>query len=153
MWNKIIIKTTQLGAIVMIFIAPIVYLLWKYGGSETQIVEITTNSMPITILLLISAFVLVIIMWLGSQIIVVYWNYIKTHPFGSVSTMTFGGLILAVTLLGIQWVNKFIDVIQANADQFTSDLTVYRGSMNVILIYVGVGLLLSVISYVWEKAT
>jgi len=151
MWNKIIIWTARLSSITLVFIAPITYLIWKYGG--TEIVEETQSSMPIPILLLVSAFALIIIMWLGSQVLVVYWDYIKRHPFGAISTLSFGTIILVLTLLGIQWVNKLNDLIEYNAQRFIDDLTMYRGSMNVILVYVSLGLGLALVGYIWEKAT
>jgi hypothetical protein len=151
MWNKVIIWVARLGSIALVFIAPIVYLVWKYGGVE--VVEETQSSMPIPILLLISGFAFIIIMWLGSQVIVVYWDYIKHHPFGAISTMSFGAIILILTLLSIQWVNKLNDLIEYNAQRFMDDLTMYRGSMYVVVIYVSIGLGLALAGYIWEKAT
>lgn len=151
MWNKVIIWTAKLGSIALVFIAPIVYLIWKYGG--TEIVETTESSMPIPILLLISGFTLIIIMWLGSQVLVVYWDYIKRHPFGAISTLSFGTIILVLTLLAIQWVNKLSDLIEYNSQRFVEDLTMYRASMYVVIIYVSIGLALALTGYIWEKAT
>lgn len=151
MWNKVIIWTAKLGSIALVFIAPIVYLIWKYGGVE--VVEETQSSMPLPILLIITGFALIIIMWLGSQVLVVYWDYIKHHPFGAISTMSFGMIILVLTLLFIQWVNKLNDLIEYNAQRFMDDLAMYRGSMYVVLIYVGIGLALALTGYIWEKAT
>ena len=151
MWNKIIIWVARLGSIALVFIAPIVYLVWKYGG--TEVVEVTESSMPILILLLISGFALIIIMWLGSQVLVIYWDYIKRHPFGAISTLSFGSIILVLTLLAIQWINKFKDLIEYNTERFMNDLDMYKGSLNVVLIYVSIGLGLALIGYIWEKAT
>jgi hypothetical protein len=151
MWNKVIIWTARLGSIALVFIAPIVYLIWKYGGVE--VVEETQSSMPIPILLLITGFALIIIMWLSSQVIVLYWDYIKHHPFGAISTMSFGSIILILTLLGIQWVNKLNDLIEYNAQRFMDDLSMYRGSMYVVVIYVSIGLGLALAGFIWEKAT
>jgi len=153
MWNKVITWVLGISGIALIFIAPISYLIWKYGGTTTTTVEVTNSSMPIIILLIISAFALVVITWLGSQILVVYWEYIKKHPFGQISTMSFGAIILVLTILGIQWINKFADLVNYNAEQFINDLDTYKGSMNVILIYVAIGLGLSLASYIWNKAT
>ena len=151
MWNKVIIWTARLGSIALVFIAPIVYLIWKYGGVE--VVEETQSSMPIPILLLITGFALIIIMWLSSQVIVLYWDYIKHHPFGAISTMSFGSIILILTLLGIQWVNKLNELIEYNAQRFMDDLIMYRGSMYVVIIYVGIGLGIALFGFIWEKAT
>jgi hypothetical protein len=153
MWNKIIIWIARLGSIALVFIAPITYLIWKYGGSETELVEVTTNSMPILILFIISIFVLVVIMWLGSQVLVVYWEYVKKHPFGEVSVFTFGGVILALTVLINLWLAKLNDIIEYNAEQFLTDISLYKDSLIVIIWYVAIGLALAVFGFIWNKAT
>lgn len=153
MWNKVFIWFFRINSIIWVFIAPTIYLLWKFGGKETIMIESTENSMPILILLVISLFVLITVMWLGSQAIVVYWEYVKKHPFGSVSVFTFGSVILALSVLIIQWINKFTDLIEYNAERFTLDLEVYRGSLSVIVIYVSIGLACAVTSFIWRKAT
>ena len=60
MKNTVIDVSAKIIALGLIFVAPIIYLIWKYGGSETEVIEITTNSMPIAILILITVFVIFI---------------------------------------------------------------------------------------------
>ena len=151
MWNKIILWFFRVCSIVLVFIAPLVYLIMKYSGKV--VVEDTQSSMPVIILLFITVLVLVLIMWLGSQVLVVYWEYVKKHPFGSVSVFTFGTIILALSFLMIQWIDKFTNLIEYNTARFVTDLSTYKGSMSVIIIYVSIGLASAVAGFIWREAT
>ncbi len=92
-------------------------------------------------------------MWLGSQVLVVYWEYVKKHPFGEVSVFTFGGVILALTVLINLWLAKLNDIIEYNAEQFLTDISLYKDSLIVIIWYVAIGLALAVFGFIWNKAT
>ncbi len=151
MWNKFTIVTLRILAIIGVFIAPTLHLFIAYSGEE--IIESTQSSMPMGILLVISIFVLILIMWLGSQVLVVYWEYVKKHPFGEVTIFTFGTVILAISFLLIQWINKFSELINYNSVLFIADLETYKQSMAWIVMYVSIGLACAIGSFIWRKAT
>lgn len=151
MVRKIFIWVLKIVGAFAVFVMPMIYLVWKFNGTET--VTSTTSSMPMAILLIISLFGLILIMWLGSQILSIYWEYVKKHPFGFVSTLTFGSIILLVTVLGIQWINKLSDLINYNSTRFIEDLGLYKHSMYVVLAWVGIGLVISLAGFIYEKAT
>lgn len=152
--GKVLVWLGRILGAFAVFVMPIIYLIWKYGGTETttQVVTSTESSMPMLILLVISLFGLILVMWLGSQILSIYWDYVKKNPFGFISTLTFGSVILLVTLLGIQWINKLSDLISYDTTQFITDLTLYKHSMYVVLAWVGIGLTISLAGFIYEKA-
>ena len=155
MIKTIFIWTSRILGAFAVFVMPMIYLIWKYGGSETttEIVTSTESSMPMLILIVISMFGLILVMWLGSQILSIYWDYVKKNPFGFISTLTFGSVILLVTLLGIQWLNKLSDLINYDTTSFINDLNLYKHSMYVVLAWVGIGLIISLSGFIYEKVS
>jgi len=153
MVRKLFIWASRIFGAFAVFVMPIIYLLWKYNKTTTTTVTSTESSMPMLILLIISLFGLILIMWLGSQVLSIYWDYVKKNPFGFISTLTFGSVILLVTLLGIQWINKLADLINYDTTQFISDLALYKHSMYVVLAWVGIGLVISLSGFIYEKVT
>ena len=147
MKNTAIDVTAKIIALIMIFIAPLIYLAIKFGGSETHVVEVTTNSMPITILLLISLLVLVFIAYLGSATM----NAINDHPFGYGGIYMYGVIIGGVAFLGLFWINKVDDLVNFDTTQFLNDLATYRSSIHVVLSYIVIGLVIATAGFIYKK--
>ena len=147
MKNTAIDVTAKIIALIMIFIAPIIYLAIKFGGSETHVIEVTTNSMPITILLLISLLVLVFIAYLGSATM----NAINDHPFGYGGIYMYGVIIGGVAFLGLFWINKVDDLVNFDTTQFLNDLATYRSSIHVVLSYIVIGLVIATAGFIYKK--
>jgi len=145
--NTVIDVLAKIIAIGSIFIAPIIYLWWKYGGSETEVIEITTNSMPIIILLIVSVLGITFIAWLGSATM----SSINDHPFGYGGIYMFGSIIGGLTLLGLFWLNKLEDLINYNVVQLLEDMSIYRGSIHVVLSFIATGLVIATAGFIYKK--
>ena len=147
MRNTVIDVSCKIIALGLIFIAPIAYLLWKYGGSETEVIEITTNSMPMAILLLISIFVIVLVLYIGSSTM----SAIQDNPFGYGGIYMFGTLIGAISFLGIYWIDKVADLIDYDPSQFLNDLATYKHSVQIVLSYIVAGLVIATAGFLYKK--
>jgi len=149
MLNKVIIWVSRIVAMFLVFIYPIIYLINKFGGTET--VQSTQSSMPLVILLIITMLGVIAIGFLINQVFIVYWQYIKSHPFGFISILSFGLIISLVITLAISWLSKLNNLITENTTLFLSDIALYKSSMIHLLVYVGIGLLVGLIGFVYEK--
>lgn len=147
MSNKILSKVFKFTGMGLIFVAPIVYLIWKYNRSTTQVVEVTTNSMPLIIIGLLSVVIVVFISFVFSNVKAL----IKEHPFGYESTYFYGALIGGLLFIAVMFIDKVIDLINANTAQFITDLTLYKHSAWVMIAYILVGLLMSASGQIIEK--
>jgi hypothetical protein len=145
--NTVIDVSAKIIALGLIFIAPIIYLIWKYGGSETEVIEITTNSMPIAILILITVFVIVLVLYIGSSTM----SAIKDSPFGYGGIYMYGTLIGAISFLGIYWIDKVADLIDYDSTQFLLDLATYKHSVQVVLTYIVAGLVIATAGFIYKK--
>ena len=139
--------------IVAIFIAPIWYLIGQYSSSETVIVETTENSMPILVLLLISVLVGILVIWVITQFIVLYWETIKKKPFGFVSTLSFGTVTALSAGTAMLWLYKLKDLINANTQVFLDNIDMYIHNLLIILLWIGAGFLVGIFGFIWEKST
>lgn len=145
--SKLLDVLFKIVSVALIFVAPIVYLLWKYSKTNTQVVEVTTNSMPIFVVILISILSIGLIFWIFSQTMAL----IKDNPFGYGSILFAGALMGVTALLGMLWLDKIIDLINHNVEAFTTDLTVYKGSTKVVLLYIISGLLIGTTGIIIKK--
>lgn len=139
--------TFKIAGVILIFIAPLVYLYWKYQTTETELVEVTNNSMPMAITIIISVIVIFGVAWLFSQT----KAYINDHPFGYGSILFFGGMLGGISFIGLMWLNKIKDLINANVVQFLTDIDMYIGSIHIILTYIIIGIVVAVSGFVIEK--
>jgi hypothetical protein len=131
----------------LIFIAPLVYLYWKYKQTETYTVEVTDTSLPMVITILLSVILIFGISWLFSQT----KAYINDNPFGYGSIIFFGGLLGAVSFIGMMWLSKIEDLINANVGQFLIDLATYKHSIWIVLAYVISGIVVAISGFIIEK--
>ena len=139
--------------IVAIFIAPSWYLIGQYSSNETVIVETTENSMPILVLILVSIFVGIVVIWVITQFIVLYWETIKKKPFGFISTLSFGGITALTTGVAMLWLYKIKDLINANSQVFLDNIDMYIHNLLIILLWIGGGFLAGIFGFIWEKST
>lgn len=145
--NKFIDWCFKVTSLVLIFVAPMIYLLWKYNKTNTEVVEVTTNSMPIFIVIILSVFIIMLVSFLFSQTM----NAIKDSPFGYGSIYFFGGLIGSISFVAIMWIDKLSDLINYNVIEFLNDLATYKHSMWIILIYILAGLFVATTGLVIKK--
>ena len=153
MLNKTIVWLSKMFMIVAIFIAPSWYLIREYSNSETKIVETTENSMPMLVLILVSIFAGVIVIWVMVQIKVLYWEIIKKKPFGFVSTLSFGVVTVAIAGIAMAWLYKLKDLINANTQVFLDNIDMYLHNLLIILLWIGAGFLVGIFGFIWEKST
>jgi len=143
--NNVLDIAFKLASLILIFVCSPIYLIWKFKRVET--VEVTTNSMPILITLLLSLFIIMVISYLFSQTM----SAINDSPFGYGSIYFFGGLILSVSVIGLIWIDKLSDLINYNVAQFTHDLTIYKHSIWIVFIYIMSGLCVATLGIVYKK--
>ena len=147
MRTSIIVTLSKIIALGLIFIAPLIHLSVEYGGSETQVVEVTTNSMPMAILILISIFVVTLIAYIGSSA----FHAIQDSPFGFGGIYMFGAIILGISILALYWINKIDDLVNYNVVQFLNDLDTYKDSVQYIIAYIVAGLVIATAGYIYKK--
>ena len=147
MKNKILDVVFKLTSLSLVFIAPLIYIWWKYGGSKTELVEVTTNSMPIPILIILSVFVVMLVSYVFSQTL----HLIADSPFGYGSIFFFGTLIGAISFISYIWLAKLSDLITYNAGQFVLDLEIYKHSVTIILVYIISGLMIGLVGFIYKK--
>lgn len=144
---KFIDWALKVTSLVLIFVAPAIYLMWKYNNSETYTVEVTDNSMPIFIVIILSILVIFIISYIFSQTMAL----IKDSPFGYGSIFFFGGLFAGISVIVVIWIDKLNDLIEYNVEQFTMDLATYKHSMIIIIAYVIAGLVVATTGIIIKK--
>jgi hypothetical protein len=127
-----------------LFIAPIIHLMVEYGSSETQIIEVTSNSYPIIILLIISMLSMGFVAYIGSSTLAA----IHDHPFGFGGIYMFGTIILGLSVLSLFWLNKLNDLINYNVIQFLEDIATYKHSVQYVIAYIVVGLVIATVAYI-----
>lgn len=147
MKKSLVVTTSKIIALGLIFLAPIIHMLIRFGGSETTTIEVTTNSMPMIILIMISLLVIVFIMWLGSSTM----SAINDHPFGFGGIYMYGSIILGVSVLALFWLNKLKDLINYDVSQLLIDLDVYKGSIQYVITYIVAGLVIASAGFIYEK--
>ena len=86
-------------------------------------------------------------LWIFSQTMAL----IKDNPFGYGSILFIGAVMCLISFLGMIWLDKIIDLIEYNVEQFTTDLTTYRGSTKIVLIYGISGLITAITGLVIKK--
>jgi len=132
----------KIAGMVFVFIVPIIYLIDKFDNKI--VVESTENSMPIPILLIVTAMIVVAISWLFSQVL----NLIKDKPFGFGSILFFGVFMLAISFLGNMWLGKIEELITVNTQAFLSDIGTYKSAIFRVMLYEIIGLGLAACSFV-----
>lgn len=147
MKKSLVVTTSKIIALSLIFAAPLIYLIMLYGGSETTTIEVTTNSMPIVILIVISLLVLVFIAWLGNATMAA----INDHPFGFGGIYMYGVLIGGVSVLALFWLNKLTDLINYNVVLFLIDLDLYKESIQQVITFIVAGLVIASAGFIYEK--
>jgi hypothetical protein len=150
--NKFLIWLSRVWYVVWIIPVPIGYLIWKYNKVQTTTVDVTTNSMPIWILLVIAFLSFLFVTLVGVNLIVFFWEYIKKNIFGFITTSIFALLILLFTLNGMGAIDKLQDLIKNSVDEFLVDMTTWRGSLVVISYYVVIGAFGGALGFVYELA-
>lgn len=151
MWNKVVVIVLRIAGILLVFAAPIIHLTQKYRS--TTVVTTTENSMPMLVLLLVSVMALGLLLWVTSSVRLMYIEELKRHPFGAISVITVGTTILAIAIVALQWLRKLSDLVNHNAELFAQDITVYSDAVQIVAMYVGIGLACTVGAFVWRKAT
>jgi len=134
-------KLASLGSLIWLLI----YLYWKF--SKKIVVEETQNSMPILIILLISVLGIMLILWLFAQL----KAYMKEKPFGFASLYFIIVLFGAISITTLMFINKVMDLVNNNVERFLSDLSIYKGSMHIVLAILAVGLLFNTLGIVLDK--
>jgi hypothetical protein len=147
MKKSLVVTTSKIVALGLIFFAPLIYLITLFGGSETTTVEVTTNSMPIVILIIISLLVIVFIAWLGSSTMAA----INDHPFGFGGIYMYGAIIGGVSALSLFWLNKLRDLVNYDVSQFLLDLDIYKGSIQYVITFIAAGLVIATAGFIYEK--
>lgn len=147
MKKSLVVTTSKIVALGLIFIAPIIYLSVLFGGSETSTIEVTTNSMPITILIIISLLVIVFIAWLGSSTMAA----INDHPFGFGGIFMYGAIIGGLSVLALFWLNKLKDLISYDVNQFLLDVDVYKGSLQYVITFIAAGIIIASAGFIYDK--
>lgn len=147
MKKSLVVTLSKIIALGLIFGGSLIYLIIKYSGSETKTIEVTTNSMPLVILIIITVVVLVFIAWLGSSTMAA----IKDTPFGFGGIFLYGMLIGSISFLGIYWIDKVADLVDYDPSQFLADLATYKDSMQVVLSFIVSGLVIALAGFIYEK--
>jgi hypothetical protein len=147
MKKSLVVTLSKIVALGLIFVAPMIYLIILFGGSETTTIEVTTNSMPIVILIIISLLVIVFIAWLGSSTM----SAINDHPFGFGGIYMYGAIIGGLSVLALFWLNKLNDLIQYDVSQFLIDLEIYKGSIQYVITFIVSGLVIATAGFIYEK--
>lgn len=147
MRKSVIVILSKIIALGLIFIAPLIHLSVEYGGNETQVLEVTTSSMPMAILVLISVFVVTLIAYIGSSA----FHAIQDHPFGFGGIYMFGAIILGLSVLALYWLNKINNLVEYNVAQFMTDLSIYKGSLQFVITYIVAGLVIATAGFIYQK--
>ena len=147
MKKSIVVTLSKIVSLGLIFGGSLIYLITKYSGSSTTVVEVTTNSMPIAILIIITFVVIIFIAWLGSSTMAA----IKDTPFGFGGILLYGSLIGSIAFLGIYWIDKVADLVDYDSTQFLNDLATYKDSVQVVLAFIVSGLVIALLGFVYEK--
>lgn len=147
MKKSLVVTTSKIIALGLIFLAPMIYLTMFYGGSETTTVEVTTNSMPIIILIMISLLVVVFIAWLGSSTM----SAINDNPFGFGGIYMYGAIIGGLSVLGLFWLNKLRDLINYDVSQFLFDMDIYKSSIQYVITFIAAGIIVATAGFIYEK--
>ena len=149
MKKSAIVILSKIVAIGLIFIAPMISLLVEYTDNETQVVEVTTSSMPNIILIIISLLLVVFIAWLGNSTMAA----IHDHPFGFGSIYMFGSIILGLSVLAMFWLSKLDNLINYNVTQFLSDIMTYKASLQYVIAYIVAGLVIATAGFIYQKTS
>ena len=149
MKKSAIVILSKIVAIGLIFIAPMISLLVEYTDNETQVVEVTTSSMPTIILIIISLLLVVFIAWLGNSTMAA----IHDHPFGFGSIYMFGSIILGLSVLAMFWLSKLDNLINYNVTQFLSDILTYKASLQYVIAYMVAGLVVATAGFIYQKTS
>lgn len=147
MRNKLIDTIVKVVTLSLIFIAPLAYLIWKFGDKQTEMVEVTTNSMPIPILIIVSIFAVMAISYIFSQTL----HLIADNPFGFGSIFFFGSLMAIICVVAYLWLNKVYDLIDTNAIEFMANIDVYKHSILIVSVYIACGLVIGTGGFIFKK--
>ena len=142
---KMIEIASKLIALLLIFVAPLFYLVQKFNNEEV-IPEHTNSSMPLLVLIIISLVAILAVSYLFSQLMA----YMKDSPFGYSSIFFFGALLATISFLVMSWINKLNDLVEYNAGQFMLDLEVYARSMLVVFAYVVSGMIVGALGLAYK---
>jgi hypothetical protein len=125
------------------------YLIWKY--SKTIVVEETQNTMPIPILIILV--ILISIVTIGGAVVLLltYWEQIKKDKLSFITFAPIILLMLGVIVLGKLGINKISVLIEINVTQFLTDLSTYNGSLTILLLILGSGMIVGALGYAWER--
>lgn len=124
------------------------YLIHKY--TKTVIVEETTLTMPLPVLLFIV--LLISIITIGGSIIMIlsWWERIKQDKFSFYTFAPIALLMLGVSVLAKLLIGKVYVLIELNTTNFLRDLTQYQKSISVVLLIIGSGLIIGLLGMLWE---
>ena len=130
---------------VFMFIVPLWYLINKY--SRVKVVEATTKTvMPIPILIFIMLLIIII------AIALAVWLFAMWLKSATKSKASFAFLApFGIAEFGLAWAFRILLIkvkllIESNVAQFLQDLAGYTYSLGVVMIWVGVGLSIGIIS-------
>jgi hypothetical protein len=132
-------------------VGVIIYLVWKY--TETTVIEETTTTLPIPVLIFIAGVILIFSIAVSVVILLSYWEYIKIHKFSFISMSPISILIFGMTVFSRLLINKIRVLVEINVEQFMIDMTTYKGSTTVILTMLGAGFIIGLIGFIYENAT
>lgn len=132
-------------------LAVFVYLIVRY--TEVRVLEETTRSLPIPVLILLIVFSIIVGVG-GSLLALFMWlDKIKKDP---VSFYLFAPIILlmiSVAFITKMILNKAEALIILNVEQMLKDISNYNESLLIVMCILGVGLIIGGIGMLNEKAS
>ena len=147
MKKSIVVILAKIIAVALLSIAPLIHLMVEYSSSEVQVIEVTTNSKPMVILLIMTILGMGLIAYIGSSTM----QAIKDSPFGFGGIYMFGTIILGVSVLGLYWLQKLDDLVNYNVTQFLIDLAIYKDSLQYVIAYMVAGLIIATAGFIYQK--
>ena len=137
-------------SIFLVFFASLIHIYINYGTKDTELVEITSGGLNPFWTLIFIIIVFILVMWVITGLLVIWWDKIKASPFGSVSVLTFG-VILTVILLGsIIGINSVVNLIELNSVALIDNLTIYKTDFQWMLGYSLTGTLINIVLILWK---
>jgi hypothetical protein len=126
----------KLVALALIFLAPIVHLIVAFSTEEEMVVAQSLGIIP---MILVMAIALLLVSYIYSNI----KAKLNQHPFGFLSIMFYGGvgaLFIAVLMF---WFGSILGTAQTSFDTFKANFETYIRTMQFIIGYVMLGLVIA----------